>query len=208
MFERYCNICITGAVEDIDRFCELCLGRYELRLLLFAAVSEIPFDLAFSWRVLEFTYQNIFFTLFLGLLMLDLMQRARKRVSVSAGWGAEIGILIVFMAAAYFLRTDYGAGGVLFVYIFYRLRGKLLWLALALFAVSYVFFGWTECPAVLAMIPLFLYNGQRGFGKNGVYGGAGRGAAAAAVKYLFYLFYPLHLLILAGIRGGLTYVLF
>ncbi len=184
------------------------IRRYELRLLLFAAVSEIPFDLAFSWRALEFTYQNIFFTLFLGLLMLDLMQRARKRVSVSAGWGAEIGILIVFMAAAYFLRTDYGAGGVLFVYIFYRLRGKLLWLALALFAVSYVFFGWTECPAVLAMIPLFLYNGQRGFGKNGVYGGAGRGAAAAAVKYLFYLFYPLHLLILAGIRGGLTYVLF
>ena len=61
---------------------------------------------------------------------------------------------------------------------------------------------------MLTMIPLFLYNGQRGFGKNGVYGGAGRGAAAAAVKYLFYLFYPLHLLILAGIRGGLTYVLF
>ena len=138
------------------------IRRYELRLLLFAAVSEIPFDLAFSWRVLEFTYQNIFFTLFLGLLMLDLMQRARKRVSVSAWWGAEIGILIVFMAASYCLRKYYGAGGVLFVYIFYRLRGKLLWLALALFAVSYVFFGWTECPAVLAMIPLFLYNGQRG----------------------------------------------
>lgn len=32
MFERYCNICITGAVEDIDRFCELCLDRYDLRL--------------------------------------------------------------------------------------------------------------------------------------------------------------------------------
>ncbi len=39
-----------------------------MRLGLFALISEIPFDLAFSSKILEFNYQNVFFTLFIGLL--------------------------------------------------------------------------------------------------------------------------------------------
>ena len=34
--------------------------KYAERLFLFAAISEIPFDLAFSAKVLEFQYQNVF----------------------------------------------------------------------------------------------------------------------------------------------------
>ena len=44
------------------------MKKYVLRLGLFAILSEIPFDLATHSQVLEFTYQNVFFTLFFGLV--------------------------------------------------------------------------------------------------------------------------------------------
>lgn len=173
--------------------------KYELRLLIFALVSEIPFDLAFQGRFLEFTYQNVFFTLFLGLVMLDVICIIRKRVSPVWAPIVELAVLVLFMFLAYLFRTDYSAGGVLLIYAFYKLKGKTLWMTVVLLVVSYICFGPVECPAVLAMIPVFLYNGKRGFGKNPVYGGQDRGAAGTAVKYAFYLFYPVHLLILYGI---------
>ena len=44
--------------------------RYMTRIGLFALISEIPFDLLFYGRILDGTHQNVFFTLFIGLVML------------------------------------------------------------------------------------------------------------------------------------------
>lgn len=46
------------------------IRRYGIRLLIFCFVSEIPFDLAFSHRWFAPGSQNVFFTLFLGLMAL------------------------------------------------------------------------------------------------------------------------------------------
>lgn len=175
------------------------IRKYEIRLLIFALISEIPFDLAFRGHILEFSYQNVFFTLFLGLVMLDVIRIVRMK-SVLAGTAAEILVLVLFIFAAYMLKTDYDAGGILLIYVFYKLRGRPLWQSAALLAVSYVFFGLVECPSVIAMIPISLYNGKRGFEKSGAYSGTRKSIGAAAAKYVFYLFYPVHLLILYGIR--------
>ena len=44
--------------------------RYLLRMLLFALVSEVPFDFAMGGKLLDWTRQNMLFTLAVGLIML------------------------------------------------------------------------------------------------------------------------------------------
>ncbi len=173
------------------------IHKYELRLLLFAAISEIPFDLAFNGAVLEFSSQNVFFTLFLGLLMLDLMKQAKNKMY----W--EILILVAFVLIAELLQTDYSGGGVLLIWWFYQFRNRPLVKFIGLGAVSWIFFGLIECWSLLAVVPILLYNGERGFhGESGLYSGAANSSGAVLLKYLFYIFYPAHLLILHFIDVG------
>ena len=51
--------------------------KYAARLLLFAALSEIPYDLAVCGRFCDWRVQNTLFTLFFGLLVIWLMDTAR-----------------------------------------------------------------------------------------------------------------------------------
>ena len=78
------------------------LPRYLGRLLALALLSEWPFDLAFSSGV-NWGYQNVFFTLVLGLTALALVRTGR--------WGAWIGAAGLAMLA-HSLHTDYGWYGV------------------------------------------------------------------------------------------------
>ena len=151
---------------------------YALRLGCFAAVSEIPFDLAFNGKVLEVGYQNVFFTLLLGLLTMMAYDAVmnQSRWSVWKRTALSTIAILAGMFAAEFLSTDYGALGVLCIMVFYLFRRS---------RIQQVVFGclafvWWEWAAVFAFVPIFYYNGKRGFG----------------MKYFFYAFYPVHLLIL------------
>lgn len=53
-FPIFCFVLVEGLYHTHD------VKRYLLRLFAFALVSEIPFDLALSDRILEFGAQNVF----------------------------------------------------------------------------------------------------------------------------------------------------
>ena len=171
-FPIYCFLLVEGFMHTRDR------EKYALRLGCFAAVSEIPFDLAFNGKVLEVGYQNVFFTLLLGLLTMmayDVVMN-QSRWSVWKRTALSTIAILAGMFAAEFLSTDYGALGVLCIMVFYLFRRS---------RIQQVVFGclafvWWEWAAVFAFVPIFYYNGKRGFG----------------MKYFFYAFYPVHLLIL------------
>ena len=55
------------------------LKRYALRLLLFALLSEVPFDLMYGGTWFYPVHQNVIWTLLLGLLGIHLMETVRKK---------------------------------------------------------------------------------------------------------------------------------
>ncbi len=170
----------------VEGFCHTRNARkYLMRMGAFALISEVPFDLAFYGKILEFKHQNIFFTLFLGLLCLLLMKEAKTRFEKNTFAVNVLNILLIlgFCVAAEYLRTDYGAAGIVLIVAFYLFRGNRLLSTGALLLVS-ISINRIQTFAILAMLPIFLYNGQRG--RN--------------IKYAFYIFYPAHLLILALLK--------
>ena len=146
--------------------------RYCLRLTVFALVSEIPFNLMVFGSVFGPGHQNVMFTLLLGLIACRLYDR-----------GYVWAVLLTFHAAL--LHTDYGALGVLTVLLFHVFRDRRLPLVLFLILINGFGYGFLTIQsfAALALVPIFLYRGEKGRG-------------GAWLQYGSYVFYPLHMLLL------------
>ena len=171
-FPIYCFLLVEGFLHTRDR------KRYALRLLVFALISEIPWNLA---HTLKLTYggQNVFFTLFLGCLaMICIEQFSQDRLK-------QLISLIALLVVSLVLKADYGITGLCFIIMIYALREhRVLQAAVGCGMLS------STWIAGLAFIPINLYNGERGFIKG------------RALQYCYYAIYPLHMLLFYFIRRG------
>lgn len=170
--------------------------RYVKRLLVTALIAEIPFDLMSTGAPIFPFHQNTIFTLLLGIWAVSALERARRERSVG-GWLRCAGILLLACLVSVIGMTDYGWKGVLTVVAFYLLRdfrgARLCQLAAMVVLHSLLaeglmleVFGFSiaqQSLAVLALIPIWLYNGQKGRGGK-------------VFQYAAYVFYPVHLLLL------------
>lgn len=166
-FPIYAFVLVEGFFHTRD------VEKYAKRLGLFALISEIPFDLAFYNVPFYWGHQNIYFTLFLGILTTIFVEKQKNDI---------FGFLIFLIGAfsAEFLHTDYGSFGILIIGIFYGFRRKDIFKTVFITLSNILLAGGIQSYAAISMIPILFYNGKKG----------------PSMKYFFYSFYLLHLLVL------------
>ena len=182
------------------------LKKYVKRLLLFAVISEIPFNLAMASSVIYPFHQNVLWSFLIALGLIHCNEKAKASEKL---W-IRIAVGIFTILAGYLLGlitiVDYYHAGILMVLTFYFFHhrnwwdyvGQLLCLGyinlelLGGFGYEVVLFGETvfltrQGLALLALIPIWLYKGKQGYHSKWW-------------KYFCYAFYPVHLLILGLLK--------
>lgn len=159
------------------------------RLFVFALISEIPFDLAF-FSSAAFTdgtypfywyYQNVFFTYFLGLVLLQIIDKISMVCNhVTALYLQCIFTVITCFLAEKIIHCDYGGYGIFLITLLYALRKKRSFQIADMLFVPLVIHNSHTVSYLISILIISAYNGKRG--KN--------------LKWFFYIFYPAHILLL------------
>lgn len=175
-------------------------ARYARRLLVFALLSEVPYDLLAAGRPFYPFRQNVLWTFLIALGCMQLLEWDRSEPRPAARFALSAGAMTGGFLAGTALMADYFGPGVWTVLVFYLFRGSGFWQRLGQLAGLLVLNGWlaegqavtlgglalpVQFLAVLALPLIWLYRGRQG-------------PHGRAVRWLFYGFYPLHLLVLAA----------
>lgn len=166
-------------------------GRYVSRLLVFALISELPFQWMHGAGLLHAATSNIFFTLAIGAIACILFERfwntGRKFLAV-------ICVLLLVLVGEVW-QTDYGGLGVLLIVLPFILKRKTYAIAAMGVVLTVLYMGvgswngmtfmwldnsyyiWRWLVSLLSLVFIALYNGERG----------------KTMKWFFYWFYPAHL---------------
>ena len=171
------------------------LKKYMLRLLLFALISEIPFDLALKNFQIDMSSQNVFLTLLFGMMIVTFMK------VVDQDWKYLVWPVLVFgygYMAKFIFHTDYDWSGVVCIAVMGLMNEPwekvfrpytpavsqmihVVFAALGIFVLYYK--NSFEIYGFFALFPIALYNGRKGY-------------SSKKVQYAFYFFYPVHLIVL------------
>ena len=174
--------------------------NYLKRMFIFALISEIPFNLM-NGGIIYPIHQNVMFTFCLGIIMMMLLEKAKKKSRTVFIIAVVITLPVSFLLG-FVTFVDYFGYGLWTVLIFYLFRnvkyGRIAelagivcinWFMIGGLVFNVPFFGHMigipeQGLAILALIPIWLYNGEKG-------------CSGKWAKYFFYIFYPAHMLMLA-----------
>ena len=192
-FPAFCFLLVEGFYHTRSK------AKYLRNLLIFAVISEVPFNLAIAGDLWSLEYQNVFFTLAAGFVAIWIFEYWKRKGQTEAfpiggnsilpgGHGVlyqllqVVSVLIIALAAEW-LHTDYGAVGVVVIFVLYAMHDRpvlgsvFAWIILSLSS-------WLEIFCFPFIFAVMLYNGQRG----------------RQAKFFFYVFYPVHLMVLVIVR--------
>lgn len=156
--------------------------KYLGTLLLFAIISEVPFDMFTTASYFEMNWNNIMFTLALVLVMIwsiDVLKEKMQSLPKFLWYLLSLVIVAAACVVAMKLGLDYEHHAVLIGYFLYLFHDRPVIALPFNFAAMY-----KEPWALLGFGLTLTYNGKRG----------------KQNKLVNYLFYPVHLLILGIIR--------
>lgn len=182
------------------------LRKYAGRLLLFAILSEIPFNLAMGSRLFYPIHQNVLWSFLISLGLLHCNEKAKAThkiwIQIIVGFATVLFGYIIGLVT----MVDFYHAGILTVLVFYFFRQKKWWsyigqllclwyintemlggLAYEIYLLGNTYFFTRQSFALLALIPIWLYCGKQGYHSK-------------LLQYAYYAFYPLHLLILGIIK--------
>lgn len=182
------------------------LKKYVGRLLIFALLSEIPFNLMMGSRALYPPHQNVLWTFLIAIGLIHLNEKARRTGKWPVRILTAVGTVLLGAIVGLLTMVDYYHAGVLTVLVFYFFRGRKWWALLGqLICLAYInlemlggigyevqllgqaLFISKQSFALLALIPIWLYRGRQGYHSK-------------PLQYVYYAFYPVHMLILGLIR--------
>lgn len=154
--------------------------KYLRNLLVFATISEIPYDMFQSAVFINTRSQNILWGLALGLFTIMIIDKLKEKIKKRPVW-IFVSIIIVALSSlgSMLISADYEYYAIIIIYIYYLFYDKRL-LASGLGYLVII----KEIYSILGFATVLLYNGEKG----------------KQNKVFNYLFYPVHLLILGIIR--------
>ncbi len=176
--------------------------KYLKRILIWAVITEIPFNLMSGSGVIYPFHQNVLWTFAIGLWTMRRLDSIRTKRSPLVAVILSALLVFAMFWVGQLTMVDYHGYGVLMILVFYLFRGDR-WYHYAgqLAGMVYInyfmmkglmfpveLFGHTlewkqQALAVLALPIIWCYRGRQGYHSK-------------AIQIAFYAFYPVHLLIL------------
>ena len=175
------------------------LKKYVKRLLIFAIISEIPFNLALGSRLFYPIHQNVLWSFLISIELIHWNEKTKEKAMWKRVIVAILSVLIAYIVGIITFVDFYNAG-ILIVLVFYFFRQRKWWSYVGQFICLYyinvemlgglvyeipvfdgIYYLHRQGLALLALIPIWLYHGKQGYHSK-------------TLQRIYYWFYPIHLL--------------